>query len=57
MNMVHSSWVDTMRVWVKQDEPQPTWARFVEALERLKKFLQFVYRTFEIKILYVDYNR
>ena len=33
---------DTMRVWIKQDEPQPTWARFVEALERLKKFPQFV---------------
>ena len=29
---------DTIRIWVKQETPPPTWSRFVEALERLKKF-------------------
>ena len=33
---------DTIRIWVKQDKPPPTWPGFVEALERLKIFPHFV---------------
>jgi hypothetical protein len=29
---------DMMRVWVKQDNPPPTWSNFVKALDRLNRF-------------------
>jgi hypothetical protein len=32
------AFLDMIRIWVKQDDPPPTWSNFAKALERLNRF-------------------